>query len=806
MDDFDDADLDDLPPGTYQDLEQRAFSSSQYPSQRPPNRNAVLANGSSKALGGTRKEAEVTGVPHSSEYEFDDEDVIDLDAHPQPLPFGRSGRLNAKADDEVTQRERWRQQRYSAPWQPNGSESRRGHASFGYSRHDSRNHVNGVRGGTNAPNSEAKSFAQQHRDSSPADEPDLATLKQHILELEQDQSRLRHEAEDARASVVSKLGEISIVRANHGKTTKEFELRLVELQQSHANELAKQRAELDAVRKERQRIETNNRFLENDLAQEAERGRVARRSLRDTTGNPAKGVASGSPLSTPKKMGKLPFRDGFDDDEVMAVSPSSMEKLKMTTPRAGSKRKRPEPQKSSPGQPLDLVGPVASPLASQADDGFRPVSLDQADSATAVVNKSLDEKYQFVQLVLDCESERQRKRIVEVLTAYALPSEEERSFSSLLLDHLSPDASNESNDDFRKGFCEFLTMLWTQCLDQSYHAPLYDLKELLQYLLMYSPTHISSALIPLLVPLCQSTADLVALPVARAAMTVSPTALRSKDLETHVDPAEYLELLQLIVTDCQDEPGSLRDFWSCVHFEFILLVLHRAQPDRQIILALQLLTTSVLRDSFGTISQQPTTSANFDAISKQAQNESSLINRLTLLLYDSSATSNTSSGQPQSAAEIPESDHVLELRQEVLNLLRTLCQTTHGGRSLATHRLAVGRLVRFLHDSITLLYDYDPHTHSKTTQLVNDTVMLLSHLTQRYRDVVDLRTRLAAVSGASHKHLVALSRVAFAEGISVIEEGIKREVIEMAHKMLDEHLSPEEGEAVVEVFSSGRQA
>lgn len=62
--------------------------------------------------------------------------------------------------------------------------------------------------------------------------------------------------------------------------------------------------------------------------------------------------------------------------------------------------------------------------------------------------------------------------------------------------------------------------------------------------------------------------------------------------------------------------------------------------------------------------------------------------------------------------------------------------------------------------------------------------------------------KLAAVPGGSQKFLLALSRVAFAEGESVIEEDIEAEAAEEAHRLLDEMLSPEEGEAVVEVFTS----
>lgn len=67
-----------------------------------------------------------------------------------------------------------------------------------------------------------------------------------------------------------------------------------------------------------------------------------------------------SPLATPKKDRDLPFRDGFNDDEVVFVSPSKARSTsRPSTPRVGSKRKRgqtlePSP---SPGQRLRFAEP-----------------------------------------------------------------------------------------------------------------------------------------------------------------------------------------------------------------------------------------------------------------------------------------------------------------------------------------------------------------------------------------------------------------------------------------------------------------
>ena len=106
---FDDDDgLDDLPPNTLQDLENRARLSTQHAPQI-----AGAANAKST----------------SSDYGLgDDEEVIDLDAHPErnvltarqssqrPLSnaLSQAPPSQPRPQDEVTQREQWRLQRYGA--------------------------------------------------------------------------------------------------------------------------------------------------------------------------------------------------------------------------------------------------------------------------------------------------------------------------------------------------------------------------------------------------------------------------------------------------------------------------------------------------------------------------------------------------------------------------------------------------------------------------------------------------------------------------------------------------------------------
>lgn len=313
---------------------------------------------------------------------------------------------------------------------------------------------------------------------------------------------------------------------------------------------------------------------------------------------------------------------------------------------------------------------------------------------------------------------------------------------------------------------------------------------MLQDTIMVSPEVFSGKLIPQLVPLCSKTIDLVALRVAKAFTNPSTESRPSEQLMQDVYPLDYLNLLHLTALNASLFGDDIAEFWSNLTVDFVILWLSRSQPMAQMTLTLQLLATAILPDSFGPrISEYATSNAP-----QQHKNESSLINRLLNLFFEIPAV------PPDE--ELYTASELLQLRLGVMTLLTQLCSTQHGGRLLATHTLAIGRLVRLLHDSILAMYAYREATHALTVSLVNGSVMLLAHLTSTYRDVVDLHSKLAAVPSGVHKHLVALSRVAFNEGISILEIGISPEAKEAAHHMLDEHLSLEEGDAVVELFPS----
>lgn len=179
---------------------------------------------------------------------------------------------------------------------------------------------------------------------------------------------------------LSKAGEISIVRANHDKAIKEYERRLAVTQRAHADEIARQRVELEMSNKDKEKIETSNRFLEHELKQKEERTRHVQKSQKHESGYSSKAMTTASPVGTPRKQRTLAVGDGFDDGEIVMLSPSKLRpRSKPSTPKAASKRKRAVTE-DSPAQPLELNQPVepTKPAAAEApDSGIDPALLSQ---------------------------------------------------------------------------------------------------------------------------------------------------------------------------------------------------------------------------------------------------------------------------------------------------------------------------------------------------------------------------------------------------------------------------------------------
>jgi hypothetical protein len=147
-----------------------------------------------------------------------------------------------------------------------------------------------------------------------------------------------------------KAGELSIIRARQLKLAKEHEDQLQALNKSHADDAAKQKADMDAKKKEIEAYETNNRFLEHDLAQARDERAKRLKPTRTNTGK-----------LTRQPSQSLPYRDGFDDNEIVTLSPSKpKDRSKSSTPKVGEKRKRNAPASPAPRLELNAQPSVSS--------------------------------------------------------------------------------------------------------------------------------------------------------------------------------------------------------------------------------------------------------------------------------------------------------------------------------------------------------------------------------------------------------------------------------------------------------------
>ena len=92
-----------------------------------------------------------------------------------------------------------------------------------------------------------------------------------------------------------------------------------------------------------------------------------------------------------------------------------------------------------------------------------------------------------------------------------------------------------------------------------------------------------------------------------------------------------------------------------------------------------------------------------------------------------------------------------------------------------------------------------------SARLVNECTRVLHDLLTHYAPQINLQQKLSAIPNGSgvHKHLVTLTRLAFSEGL-VLEAGLAAAVVEAAHHMLEDCVTPEEGEALLGAFASAR--
>ncbi|KAF1811855.1 hypothetical protein P152DRAFT_398814, partial [Eremomyces bilateralis CBS 781.70] len=591
--------------------------------------------------------------------------------------------------------------------------------------------------------------------------------------LERQLNEEKTAAQQASRLAQTKAGEASILRQKDEAASRKHQEQIFHMEQQHADTLANLKLEIESLRKQQDKISTNNLFLENEVLEAAHRAKQSK----------TKKYATGekSPFTTPRKgRTALPFRDGFDDDELSMVSPSKFkDRAKPSTPKAGNKRKRMVID-DSPSQPLALSdvqehpATVAAPAVGEPEPPY-PLGID-------------DEKHDIVQQILNHRQSNSPDRVIEKLADHHLPEDSKR-ISSLVLDSLLSAAAKSDVAELPSSLCRSLAVIWSTVLKAKCFGPVHLLMDLVHFSfrlsLMTVPINVSLDILEVVM----TSIDLVAIPIGRAATNEAfPRTADERHLEEFINVESCLSLLLSIASLYAGDAIMAQKFWSGMTYDFILLMLMTAQPMPQILLMLRLLQASVLPSSFGAVSLGDAKSGE-----RQTRSENSTIDRLINLLLQ------TPHADKQRVPQCSRLD-VVNLRVETLGVLMAIASTDHGAQRLANHRTAIGRLFIFLFDSMNELHRSRPRTQSATANAINLTVRILFVVIDKYRDTIDMRQKLSVVNGGTHVHLVALTRLTFSERL-VLDEGIDPDVIESARSLLSTYVTYDEGTAIEAIYA-----
>jgi hypothetical protein len=377
----------------------------------------------------------------------------------------------------------------------------------------------------------------------------------------------------------------------------------------------------------------------------------------------------------------------------------------------------------------------------------------------------------FMQRILNHRNPGGTDRILETCMQYAFPSEPSKTFTSLLLAATArlPPSAKRFNAELLAVFVD----LWATCLKQKYYKPIPVLLEVVFFIIALESI------------------------VVDARFNYSPVRQRATKLkqipQSELKPlcngTHCLSLLYDLASRCQPSSKLIDLFWRSMDTDFVLMMLNSSQPIPDMTLMLNLLSTSVLPTTFGNIYATP---------SEQSKMETYILRRVCYLLWETPRV--------DESCPPPTKSQVCALRLTVMDLLTVLIfsphpsptpQPTHASSALATHPDALARLVRSIYDELDALYSHRL-SHPLHAMLVNRGILLLYHLLQLHPEIL-LPAKLAAVNGGAHKHRVVLTRLAFSEGV-FLDKGVGDETVGMARDMLEESVTPEEAEALLEAF------
>ena len=795
---FSDDGFDDLNANTLLQLEQNAISFTQpaqsqaartkpiqrpLPKSRPPQparRPLVRAQPNARPPSPVQAKEENT---FGDAFDDDSFEWIGDDRVPTPVEeeqpiFPQQQRLPS----EMTQREQWRQERFGRPlppYRPPLPQTKRLPSSQ-VQRQSSRM-ANTLHDGTQQQDRAVFDLSQAVPNGQKPSEQEEA-LRLRIEELMRERDNMTTELHSTKSKIMEQQGEIDIIRENKTKEAKVADRQMIALKKSMHEESMKHKAALDAIAKKNSEIETQNQFLNRELAQEAEKTKALAIRLKEQPRERAADI-----VTTPKKGPANSLRDGFDDDEVMAVSPiKSARHSKPPTPTAAGKRKR-KADKESPIKPLVLRQSSTAP--SQPEQA----QADKTAKIGVIVRKDRQAQrhLQFIQKILNYQPKFGGERLIELFMKHSFPSDA-KTLSSIILDA----TSKLSGPDLRPDCLQIFISLWSRCMKEKYYDPVLLLVDVIDYILDVQPAILTRSLVTNVLPCITSTIDINAFtrfkhsPVYHNNLGQFRSTPQSA-LNALVPTQPPLQLLYKLTCLTLPSMQLHSHLWGTLSTDFILMMLNPWQPIADILMIFSLLSTSILPSTFGNICPDP---------AQQSQMEKHIIDRVCYLLW-----------------EIPKVDEgllsptradLVHFRLSAMTLLGELAfssapphtEPCHGSSILAQHPSAIARIVRCLYDSVATLYTLPPEkVTTPLNDLINLGVKVLHHLVSLHSENIDLSQKLSAVNGGIHKHRVVLTRLAFSEGWYV-DRGITDETARLATTMLEDSVTPDEAETMIEAF------
>jgi len=209
-------------------------------------------------------------------------------------------------------------------------------------------------------------------------------------------------------------------------------------------------------------------------------------------------------------------------------------------------------------------------------------------------------------------------------------------------------------------------------------SPLYLIIDWLAFALELKTTAIAPHIIDNMLPLLQTTVDKVVIP----RFYRRPV----EGFDEVINVTSYLTVLHVTALGCMSDLEQITRFWRLIRLDFVLLCLSQNQPTENFHQMLKILSTSILRDTFGNIDP-----------GKQTLDGVYIIDRLTYPLFQVPF-------QPTVDIRL-DPRTLLPLRLGCLQLLTSMTRSPFASAALAQHQSTLGRLVCLMSDTLDTLYD-----------------------------------------------------------------------------------------------------